>query len=247
MAKSKPARKVLRPSGAVVDDRLRKSFEDANAEQSSGALLGQIRPQDAGGEVNLAGADIMAVGAEFVDLGEELDTLEEAVGRLKTKIKAREDWLLEQMNMAGSQRFTVKGRSCGIPKTLAINNDYIVSKAKGITTEHLAGVLRAVGIGDIIGESVNGNTLKATVKQQMATAGIAGESGAGEKGYCRNCSTFYSLEAVGHECPQCSPPDQIDPSFAGEHIIMRTIDGIPAALKEILFVEKTQRIGVTKA
>lgn len=241
MAK-KAASKTLRPTGATAiadDPKVKASIDESNRE------LGVARPESAGGDVNFDGSDITAVGRDFVDISLELDRLEELVTNQKRKLKAREDWLIENMRLQGCESMRVAGTS-GTKKTLFTTRDWIVSKGKGVTTEQLAGVLREVGIPELIDVAVNANTLKATVKQQMATAGLAGDAGKGERGYCRHCSTFHSVEAVGSPCPNCDPSTG-DGDSIEVHEIIRTIDGIPSALRSILYLEEKYKLGVRSA
>lgn len=234
----KTAVKTLRPSGspAAADPRLAKSIDDANADLAAAAL----RPEAAGGEANLAGADLSGVGREYVGFMEELAELEDKADRLKAKMKHREEWMLEAMRSAGVPRFTVAGVS-GARKTFSVAEDWIVSKAKGIDTEYLAGVLREIDLPELIGQAVNANTLKATVKQFMATAGLA--ESMGERGYCRNCSTFFPVASAGLPCEQCTAAGELLPV----RLISKVIDGIPAELRAILYVEKQYKLGARSA
>lgn len=231
MAK-KAATKTLRPSAdpTFQDPKLRESIDAANRE------LGTSRPAAAGGETNLAGSDLTNVGREYVDFMFELAELEDKTDRLKAKMKHREEWMLEQMKANGCDRITVAGLvNSRSKKTLYLNPDTIVSRAKGIEAEELLAVLRTVRLGELIGESVNANTLKATVKQQIATAELA--EAMGDRGYCQKCSTFYTLDKVGTDCPECTAP-----GFDSSTII-KTIDGVPETLRNILYIEKKYKLG----
>jgi len=238
MAKKATAVKTLRPSGspAAADPRLAKSIDDANAE------LNAIRPEAAGGDANLAGADLTGVGREYVGFMEELDELETKADKLKAKMKHREEWMLEAMRTAGVPRFTVAGES-GARKTFSVAEDWIVSKAKGIDTEQLADVLKVIQMPELIGQAVNANTLKATVKQFMATAGLA--DALGDRAYCRQCSTFHGVEAVGRACPAGC----LDDRYQGDRpeLLAKVIDGIPAELRAVLYVEKQYKLGARSA
>lgn len=240
----KAAAKVLRPevSGPpTAAERMQQSIDEANA---------QLRPESAGGSVNLAGADLTAVGREYVDFLEEESRLDDLLDKLKAKMKHREEWILENMRTGGVKRFTVAGTS-GASKTLSENEDWIVSKGKGVTTEQLAAVLCEIGIPELIDQAVNANTLKATVKQQMATAGLAGDDGKGERAYCRKCSTFHPIEVVGHNCPACESNTTLADVAGGWGGVIpklvRVIDGIPAELRAVLYVEKKYKLGARSA
>lgn len=228
MGKKKSA--VLRPSSDPLGaEALERSLEKSRAES--------LRPEAAGGEVNLAGSDLTAVGREYIDFLADKARLEDELEQLKKKMAHREAWMIEKMRVDKVDGIKATGSKSGLKKTLYLGDDWIVSKAKGVSTEQLADVLTEINIPELIGVAVNANTLKATVKMQMATAGIAGEAGAGEKAYCQKCSTFHPATMVGSSCLDC---------FDGEHtapVLIKTIDGIPAALRQILYVEKQYKLG----
>lgn len=227
MGKKKSA--VLRPSTDPLGaEALERSLEKSRTES--------LRPEADGGEVNLAGSSLTDVGREYIDMLAEEARLDEELKQLKKKMAHREAWMIEQMRVSKVDGIKATGSRSGLRKTLYLGDDYIVSKAKNVSTEQLAAVLQEVNIPELIGVAVNANTLKATVKMQIATAGIAGEAGAGEKAYCQKCSTFRPLELVGKNC-SCSD-NEPSPS-----VLIKTIDGIPAALRQILYVEKQYKLG----
>lgn len=238
--------KVLRPSSAPV------------AEPDSPGPLGSVetlRPADAGGEVNLAGLSLAEVGAEFVALDKQLDEAEKVASEIKKKLKLREDVLIEQMLASGVPRFSVKSRD-GSTKTIYTQKDWIVSKGTGITGDQLFAALRDVGFGDLVGETVNAQTLKATAKEAINRFRDAVKPWIGADdvnvpnqpaGYCRRCLRFYPPSEVGGDCPACvaESKEGADPEFPGVAFpLVAVIDGIPSRLRDMLYIEEKTKVGM---
>lgn len=240
MSARKP--KTLRPSTAPV-------------EPTTPAPLGGsevVRPTSAGGEANLVGSSLAEIGAAYVDLGRELHRLEELVDDVKRRMKAREEWMIEEMISSGVSLFRVKGAD-GVVKTIYTSADWIVSKAKGVTTDDLANVLRAIGFQELVADAVNANTLKATAKEAINRYRDASKPWLDKDspidpnavaGYCSRCSRFFPPSEVATPCPACSremtggdlPP-----------LIEETVEGIPRRLRDILYIEERTKINMRTA
>lgn len=173
------------------------------------------------------GGDLLSVANSWVDLAEEADRLETALESVRAKLKAREAVILDQMAAGAMDRITVRGR------TLYPIRDSIVGRAKGVSADDLIIALRHAGLGDIVGEKVQANTLKATIKEIRNRAIDAGHAGGGMK--CTLCGRVHSVEA--RSCDTCATNTR-----AWSELIP-CIDGIDAELWAMLYVEDRLKLG----
>lgn len=176
------------------------------------------------------GQEVLTVAEDYVRLRAEAAKLDEQSEELKTKIKAREAWLLEQMAAHGTSKLTV----CG--KTLFQTKDLIVSKGTGVQTEQLIELLRSHGLGDLVSDSYSAGTLKARVKEYIAAAVESGVVGPGW--YCPDCETIVE-RPDGELQRMCS--------CGASAPMLPVSNGIPKALAEALFVQPLVKMGFRSA
>lgn len=172
------------------------------------------------------GGDALSVADAWVTLAEEAGVLESRLASVRAKMRAREDWLLEQMAAGKLDRLTIRG------KTLYPIRDVIVSRAKGVELESLLVALEMAGLGDIIGETVAPNTLKATIKEIRNLAIDQGRRGDAMK--CPRCGRLY--EATERSCGSCV-------SEAGLVETVPVVDGVPRELWDRLYIEDRLKLG----
>lgn len=200
---------------------------------TAAAPLAVATPVAAGGAENLAGVELTQIGRELAGLMNERDKLQKQIELLDTKIDIREARLAEQMPAQKTQRFTVEGR------TFYQIHQTIVSRAAGVSPGQLVNELQAWGLGDIVKTDVNSKTLGATVKNLIDNAAANGMIG--KKTYCQQCQEFFDPAKLpaGEKCPECC--GQFIPEEQPR--LINVVDGIPAALHELLYVEPRIKIG----
>ena len=241
---AKKATKVLRPTGASAAAVLESAPKVTDV---------PLRPEVDGGEVNFEGADVLQQATKYVDLEDQIADAEEAVNKLKAKQAKIEEWLLDQMQTNQTQSLKAKKR------TIFIRKDLIVSKAKGITTDQVNEKLREFGLGDLIAEGYNANTLKATVREMEEKAKEAGffvdleyletlpaedreEAGAKRFAYrCSACGEFY--EAASGEPMKgatCSKEHDAAPCYHVEN-------GVPLLLRGLLYIAIKPKLSCVKS
>lgn len=238
-APPKKSSAVLRPSGSA-----------ATLLQTAPKVTDvYLRPADAGGEINLAGADVLEQAGIYADLEQSIEDAEAALKKLKDNQGKIEEWLLEQMTIAKTQRLTAKGR------TIYVRTDFIVSKGKGITTDQVNEQLRDVGLGDLIAEGYNANTLKATVKEMeerarahdhfvdlewLATLPEEDQTEAGAKRFAYRCSKCGEFFAEGGQSSVVCTSDH-EPVDCH-----RVENGVPILLRGLLYIAVKPKLGCTK-
>lgn len=241
---AKKATKVLRPGNAPTA---------AGVLATAPKVTDVLRPESAGGEVNFAGADVLAEAGKFVDLELQIEDAEANLKALKDRQAKLEEWLLEQMSIAQTQRLTAKSR------TIYIRKDFIVSKAKGITTDQVNDKLREFGLSDLIAEGYNANTLKATVREMEERAQAAGffvdleyletlpaedraEAGAKRFAYkCSACGEFYpAASGEPMKGATCSKDHDAAECYHVEN-------GVPLLLRGLLYIATKPKLGCVKS
>lgn len=184
-----------------------------------------LKPAAEGGSVNHKGEAIEDLAIRFVDLEADKNELEDKVKDLKKKIAEVETMLVDRMAESQTQKISVKGR------TVFLQKNTIVNRAKGVLAEDFIEILRECGFGDLVGETVSAQTLKAVVKERIEKAA---EQGVKDFAYfCESCDSFLLVEKSpkGCKCSACKKP------------MVPTIKGIPDRVFPLLFIEPKYELG----
>lgn len=243
---------VLRPKSGVNGDRGSRSSADAEPPVDESRAGASLRP---GGSPIKASDSVVEVAKKYARLRAAGDRLAEETAANGRELALLEEWLLEQMgedvqNMNVSVEVPDEGGGLRVRAfTIYQRRDANVWKATGVDTPTLIEALRAVGWGDIVSETYNQRTMKATVCEvrRRRAEGIDADAG---RWYCPRCSSFYSDESfttgVGSGPPACGRcSDPLNDSFVT--LVEIGDDGLPKRLAEVLFVEDVKRLGCRRA
>ena len=165
------------------------------------------------------------VAKRLIALRDEQAKHEAAAAKAKDAADKAEAALVEAFALEGVQSVNIDGR------TVYRRKDLIVSKAKGVGTDAVIETIEAIGWGSLIGETYNAQTLKATVREcrdRAAEKGFAGKPA----WYDGSTGEFF-------------PPDLVSARMENRELI-RVIDGIPADLYPLLYIEEKAKIGIQK-
>lgn len=95
----------------------------------------------------------------YRDLRDQQKIADAEASAFKEEADAIEAQLIDQFTDAGMQSISIDG------KTIYLHEAVYARKAAGTDTEDLKAALRASGHGDLVSETVNGNTLNAWVRE----------------------------------------------------------------------------------
>lgn len=163
------------------------------------------------------------VAKRLIALRDEQAKHEKAAADAKKLADEAEAALVEAFATEGVQSVNIDGR------TVYRRKDLIVSKAAGVATDSVIEAVRAAGWGALIGENYNAQTLKATVRECRERAAEAGFAGV---------RAWYKAE-TGEFFPELA-------AFEIREDVAKVIDGIPADLFPLLYIEEKSKIGIQK-
>lgn len=227
---------------------IEQAFESADAEIEALDLdENRIQPSDT----------LIDVARKYAELRQKKAKHDEAGALIKQEMSHLEEWLLEEM--AGDvQNLKVNVVVDGEPRTFTIYqiDDTNVWKGKGVETSALCRALEAVGWGDLVGETVNNRTLKATVREarKRSDDGLFADQA---RWFCPKCDSFFgdaslttfvddsnfTNENTRPACGGCSDPENGE--FA--QLVEMTEEGVPKQLVELLTIEDVKKLGVRRA
>jgi hypothetical protein len=105
----------------------------------------------------LPGADELV--SEFVSLSRERDGLEGKLDRVKKRLAAIQQPILDEWADNGTQRITRNGL------TVHVRNDFFCNRKGGISAEEMCRRLKACGLGHMVGVSYSAASLKSHVRE----------------------------------------------------------------------------------
>lgn len=184
--------------------------------------------------LDLTGSTIFKVGRDYAALYDEQKAAQEKSDTYKRRLRIMADFLTEQMAIEGVDSFNIAGG-----RNIHRKKKFIASRGKGVQTEDINEVLRQIGWGDLVRESYSAQSLQAAVKERYNAAMEEGREG--DHVYCPKCCRFADLDTVhdnpfmNKTCTECG--------ISGQHII----DGIPAELHPLLYVDESETIGSRKS
>jgi hypothetical protein len=97
-----------------------------------------------------------------VEIEHRLREIAEEEERLKKERQSLEQTLLDQWADRGQQRATVGGL------TVYVRQDFYCNKRAGVPTQRVCEILQMVGLGAMVAEAYNAQSLKARVKEMVA-------------------------------------------------------------------------------
>lgn len=186
---------------------------------------------------NQEGSPLEDLAGRLVDKSVELAELVKKTETLKTQMEGIENVLVERMAESQIQRLSVKG------KTVYLAKKVIVNRGKGIVADDFFKILKGLGFGELVSDSVNASSLKALVVEMMSQAAESGNMGLRCK--CQACGEFTSevkteseanAVAKKHICGKCN-----------QDKLVAVSDGIPLQLRAALYVDQKFEIGMRSA
>lgn len=244
-------------SGADLHDRDKTSTETPSLIEQ--AFEQSSEDDDAVDATVLASDTVVDVVKKFARLRAKKAKADENVDKIKAELRHLEEWILEQM--AGEcQNMKVNVEIDGVDHSFTVYQieDSTVWKAKGVATSDLCRALERVGWSELVGETVNNRTLKATVREAMKAKrdGLFKDA---DRWFCPSCDSYFGddslttfVDRVGESEMKSDPPPACggcsDPE--SNHFVMLVEigeTGIPKKLESLLEVQDVKKLGVRRA